>query len=337
MPLPQRASNRPILGREGEGSALVVIPESVNAFNNIAGRRLAEALEGLGWNAQVVSLRDYETGGADVVFLVSLHELIVSCGDDLLASEKLERLKRSCGLTVMWLLEPTRTHWFDISYERFTEYGVDLLMDNAIHDQSATLEDDQRSVYRYLFYGLTESEKRRVREGRFEDDRRTIPWAYIGLKTRLRSLLGQYLVDEVDPAGFLYLTDHLPYTEDGPGLKDERFQDVLSRTRYQIWRSQGSYFYMEGERYRRSVLAGCVPLKVLVEDAPEGENLPFANLLVSQKDLVSAMNPDTFKATRDAFVAEYLSLPSLEDELRRTLQDLGMPVSNASVAREVLA
>src|SRR5262245_46453807 len=88
-------------GRDATGSAVVVIPRSVNFFNNIAGNRLAEALRNLGWRTRVTTLRDYEPGPADVAFLVSIVELFHACPDPDFAMHQLRRLRADSPLSLM--------------------------------------------------------------------------------------------------------------------------------------------------------------------------------------------------------------------------------------------
>jgi hypothetical protein len=311
------------LSKGTAGTALVVIPETVNFFNDIAGRRLADALRHRGRDVQVITLRDYSGESADVAFLVSIVELFVSCGTTEAARKNLDALRGRCDKVVLWLLEPTRTRWFDSSYQLMRECELEVLADNALHDQSGELDEEQKRTYHHLFYGLTEREKRLIRDADFEDERRSIPWAFVGHKTRERCELARRLIEEVDPAGFFYLSDILPITDHGPHLKDAEFQRVLRRSRYQIWRSHHSAFYMEGERFRRSALAGCVPLKVVFEDQPGRRRLPFPYLVVRQEELAESIDPVNFAWLRSKFLEEYCGLPSLEVELGRFFESLG--------------
>lgn len=308
--------------RRWPGSALVLIPQSVNFFNNIAGQRLAEALRRLGWEVKLLSLKDYAGERADVAFLVSIVELFVSCDSPKQAQTNLRQLRRNCDRVVMWLLEPTQTRWFNHSYELFRECGLKILADNALHDQTEALEPGQHCFYHHLFYGLTEAEKRQVRSATFDDQDRTIPWVFVGLKTPERCEMARFLVEEVDRGGFLYLTDVTPITATGPHIKDEPFQRVLRRCRYQLWRAHHSGFYMEGERFRRSALAGCVPIKIVVEDAPGDRELPFPYLVVDKDDLPERLDAREFGRLRARFLDEYCARPSLEDELCRFLATL---------------
>lgn len=266
--MPGKSTKSTLLLERWPGSALVLIPESVNFFNNIAGRRLAEALRNLGWNVQLLSLKNYAGQEADVAFLVSIVELFVNCDSEPQAREKLASLRQNCTRVLMWLLEPTHTPWFNNSYKLFHECGLKILADNGLHDQHAELPSDQRCFYHHLFYGLTESEKAEVRSADFDDEKRTIPWAFVGFKTPERCELARFLIEKIDCGGFLYLTDVTPISETGPHIKDAAFQRVLRHCRYQLWRAHHSSFYMEGERFRRSALAGSIPIKIVVEDLP---------------------------------------------------------------------
>ena len=310
----------PTLGATGggpAGTALVLIPETVNLFNNIAGRRVAEALSNLGWRVRLTSLKDYDGEEAELVFLVSIFELFVACGDDDLARRQVERLRGACGLLILWLLEPVGISWFDNAYKLFRECELDILADNSFLDQSRGLDDEQRRVYRHVFPGLTLSEKRRARAAGRDDEGRTIPWTFIAMKTYPRCEFAARLLEDVHPGGFLYLSDVLPVTEDGPCIKDEAFQRILAKTRYQIWRAQHSLFYMEGERFRYSALAGCVPVKILVEEVANRSDYALADYVVREPDLAEWIRAMPFAERRDAFLAEICGLPSLEDELGR--------------------
>jgi hypothetical protein len=308
--------------RGGAGCALVFIPQTVNFFNNIAGQRLAEALRNLGWKVRLLSLHDYDGQPADVAILVSIVELFVNCGSPHVARGKLESLRCHCPRVLMWLLEPTHTRWFNHSYQVFHDCGLEILADNALHDQSTDLAPDQRRFYHHLFYGLTEAEKTRVRNLAFEDERRAISWVFVGHKTPERCELARFLIEEIDRGGFLYLTDVTPISETGPHIKDEAFQKVLRRCRYQLWRAHHSTFYMEGERFRRSALAGCVPIKIIVEDTPGSRALPFPYLVVRKPELPALLDPAAFQELRRRFLDEYCDRPSLEDELSRFLEIL---------------
>ena len=259
---------------------------------------------------------------ADVAFLVGIVELFHACRCPDLARRNLADLRRRCGTAVMWLLEPAHTRWFDHSYRLFHECGLDILADNALHDQSAEMDDERLLVYHHLFYGLTESEKREVRAGAFEDDRRVIPWVFVGHKTPARCELARVLVEEVDPAGLLYLTDVAPITEDGPHLTDAGFQKALRRSRFQLGSAQNPSSCLEWERYRRSALAGCVPIRVVEGDFPGDLDLPFPYLVVRREELAERLDPGAFRGLRSAFLEEYCRLPSLEEGLDHFIASL---------------
>ena len=162
------------------GTALVLIPGSVNFFNNIAGQRLVEALRRLGWDVKLTSLQTYAGERADLAFLVSLYELFFACESPAQARANLKTLRRNCPRVMMWLLEPVHTPWFHNSFSLFLECGLDTLTDNALHDQRDELPEEHRGYYHHLFYGLTEAEKQQVRSLDFEDELRSIPWVFVG-------------------------------------------------------------------------------------------------------------------------------------------------------------
>ena len=132
----------------------------------------------------------------------------------------------------------------------------------------------------------------------------------------------RFLIEEIDRGGFLYLTDVTPISETGLHIKDGKFQEVLRRCRYQLWRAHHSSFYMEGERFRRSALAGAVPVKIVVEDTPGARDLPFSYLVVRQEELAERLDPAEFQRLRRRFLDEYCERPSLEEELERFLVTL---------------
>ena len=124
-------SSRNAAALSGAATALVLIPETVNFFNNIAGRRLADALRHIGWDVRVITLRDYSGESAEFAFLVSIVELFVSCKTPEDARKNLDVLRGRCNKVVMWLLEPARTPWFNNSYQLLRECGLEILADNA--------------------------------------------------------------------------------------------------------------------------------------------------------------------------------------------------------------
>jgi hypothetical protein len=310
-------------------TALVVVPRSVNYFYNIAGERLAEALGNIGWDAHQTDLAGYDGRTADVTFLFSLFELLHSVPDQDFAAARIRSIRAHSGITLLWLLDAVGTDWFQRGYDLLRDFQVDLLADYSLHDQSPGLRPGQQEIYRWVFYGLTESEKRRVRQADWGDERH-IPWVYVGNKTPERVALAKFLLEELGNDGFLYLSDVVPITETGPHLKDAAYQRVLERCRYHVWRSQFKVFYMEAERFRRAALAGCVPVKILEEDRPGDRPLPFPNLVIPKEELGRRLREASFPEWRRRFLEEYCSLPSLEQELARFLAGLQLPVRRAA-------
>jgi hypothetical protein len=310
-------------------TALVVIPKSVNYFYNIAGERLAEALGNIGWDTYLTPLAGYDGRPVDVAFLMSIGELLHAIPDKDFAHAQMRSIRAHSRTTVLWLLDAVGTRWFDLGYNLMCQFQVDYLADYSLHDQSGGLQPSPAAIYRWVFYGLTESEKRRVRQAAW-GSRRHIPWVYVGFKTPERVALAKYLVEELGRDGFLYLSDVAPITETGPHLKDATYQRVLECCRWHVWRSQYPVFYMEAERFRRAALAGCVPIKIVEEDRPGPRELPFANLVVPREELRQRLGEASFPEWQVRFLDEYCALPSMEEELGRFLAWLPVPARRAA-------
>jgi hypothetical protein len=298
-------------------TALVVIPKTVNYFNNIAGRRLAEALTKLGFSAEIHTLQTCPDREYDWCFLMSILELVVSYqayGD---AFERLAAVKRRCGRTATWLLECVETKWFEQSYAVCKKAKVDLVIDSAFETQVERLPTDIRDKYSFVFYGLTERERNAVRRSPPADTQRVIPWAFIGHLTSDRVDLVYRLVREVDPAGFVYLPDLEPVREDGPHINEEQLQQILEKTKYQFWCAHHPAFYMEGERFRRSILTGSLPIKIMRHPRRPDYAGPFSYLIFDAADFADQVRALDFTSVRQRFIEDYLRLPTLEESLAK--------------------
>jgi hypothetical protein len=130
--------------------------------------------------------------------------------------------------------------------------------------------------------------------------------------TTARTALVDYLVREVDPRGFAYIPQFAPYTEKGsPHLNGEQFLAVLRRTRYQIWCSHHSAFYMESERFRMSLLAGGVPVKVLASAEHCQAAAPFSYLMIEQSVLAERLRSFDFEVIRRRFRDDFRQIQPL--------------------------
>lgn len=300
---------------------LVIVPGGVNYFYDQAGRRIAESLSLVGCRAEVHTLRTVPDGEFDACFLVNLYELGIGYGEQHVAVERVERLRRRCRRSFAVALDCAKTHWFSQTVDLCRRAGVTTLLDLGFADQSADLPPDARGLYRFVFNGLTAGERRALAAICPAAEHRPLPWVFVGHVSAARAALADRLVRELHPAGFVYLPRLVPVTDEGPHLNEEQFQRVLSRARFQIWRSHHDYFYMESERFRTSALAGCVPVKVIRGWEDADPHLPFRHLLIDEDSLAPRLRAAKFEQTWGRFRDEFLACPSLEDGLGRLLLD----------------
>jgi hypothetical protein len=220
-------------------------------------------------------------------------------------------------------------------YHRIRDYsaraGADRILDLGLFDQGSYLEPQHRSGYRLVFSGLTPSEAR-VLESLPEDYLgRTIPWTFIGSSTPHRVALVDHLVQWVDPRGFVYMPPPSPCTETGsPHLNQQQFERVLSRTRFQIWCSGHSHFYMETERFRTSLLTGGVPIKIVESRAGIPASIPLDYLMLERADIGERLAGHTYARLLRRFRDDWRRFPMLHQELARVLGELGIDAGRAA-------
>lgn len=316
---------------------LVLIPRTVNYFYNLNGRRIAEALRSRGVAVDVAGLRNCPDGEYDWCVLVNISEVLHAYGPLEEGLEQLRALGRRCGLMATASLDSVRTMWFGRLRELCAAAGVPDVVDLGLYDQTAWLPPVSRPGYYFVCSGLTPSERSAVEALPAADPDRPIPWAFVGHATPFRTALADFLVENVDPQGFLYLPTLAPYTEtDSPHLTQEQFEAVLRRARYQVWCSHHFNFYMEPERFRTSLLTGSVPVKVLFSPGEITDDVPFSYLLAEVAQLPGRLRPQVFEQVRRRFREDFLRLPSLSDSLADYLvtrgvvnrQELATPVDS---------
>ena len=292
--------------------ALVLIPGAVNYFYNLCGRRLAETLRELSFDVDLATLADHPAGPYDWCVLSNISEVLFSCSDCGAGLEKLRALKKSCAVMTSTSIDCVATSWYQNISSFCRAVGIDSILDFCLHDQRDLLAGDARASYHYLPAGLTTSELRALGDERGLDDGRTIPWAFVGHQTPDRTALVDYLVRNVDPRGFVYIPRLAPYKEaDSPHLNQQQFEGVLRRTRYQVWSSHHHSFYMESERFRMSLLAGGVPVKVLSRPLPPGQAVPFPYLMVEEAELAERLSSFDFQAVRRRFRDDFRRVKAL--------------------------
>jgi hypothetical protein len=149
--------------------------------------------------------------------------------------------------------------------------------------------------------------------------------------TPYRAALVDHLIQQVDPRGFVYMPAAAPYTERGsPHLNQQQFERVLGRTRYQVWCSHHSYFYMEPERFRSSLLTGGVPVKIVESKREVPASAPLAYLMMEAADVGERLTPRVFSRLRRRFRDDWRRFPTLAQEMARVLRDAGLEIDSYS-------
>jgi hypothetical protein len=319
-----RAKTKMILSNQaGHGHplrALIVIPGTVNYFYNQSGRRIGEALESLGFQVDICTLTECSQQDYDWCILSNITEILYAYGNMEKGTAKLRALGASCRGMASCAIDCVLTIWYDLIEELCRKCGVELILDLALHDQSEYLAPDRRQNYRFVFSGLTPSERRILQDLALDETPRAFPWAFVGHKTAYRVALIDHLLQTVHPGGGVYMPAPAPYTEKGsPHLNQEKFEAILRQTRYQIWCSHHHHFYMEPERFRASLLTGSVPVKILDsrDDVPPGA--PFRYLMMEAEDVGERLRSGDFQRVRQRFWRDWGQSPLLSEELARVL------------------
>ena len=292
-----RAIESPDLAGPLAQTALVLIPGTVNYFYNTTGRRVAEALTELGLKVSVRPLaevrEDDREPPADICLLMNIGEVFHGFGDRESGARHFRKLgpfRFSATVT----LDSVQTNWFHEIVRWCDHSGVETILDLGLIDQSIWLTPGKGARYHFVPDGLTGSELKTMREAesQAEQNERPIPWAFVGHVTADRAGFVDFLVREVDPSGFVYVPPLEPYTESGsPHLNHDQFLSVLSHSRYHIWCSHHENFYMEPERFRLSMLSGCVPIKVLIDGQPIPDSAPLRPFMLRRSELSEALRP----------------------------------------------
>lgn len=347
-------------------SALVIVPNGVNYAYEVHGRRIAEALRQLGFDVDVRELTSYLNREYDWCFLTNITEIIVGyCrfgaaaifAAQLRASDKEEdpkvpapitttqgqaaldairRLHDYCGRVVCCPMEATGTHWYAAIEGYCQATGITTILDFGLTDQTATLPESGRAMYRFIVNGLTARERRSLDE--IWDEDRPIPWSFIGHRTQHRAILVDRLINEVDPCGFVYLPRlSINPAKGSPHLNEAQYAAVLRRSRYHVWCSHHPHFYMEVERFRMSLLAGCVPMKVVAPSQVVSARLVFQSNVVPEDQLAIRLREIDFHAQRRRFREEFCQLPCLSDSLDKFFASDGLVYGPVTVRSRLAA
>ena len=325
-------SHRIETGPSAVGTALVVIPGRVNYFYNTNGRRLAEAFVELGFAVDVRELGDCSEGTYDLCLLSNLAEVLHAFGDEAEGLSRVRDLGRRCGHLAALSMDSAMTPWYRRTVERCEAAGVATILDLGLWDQRPLLPESDLGRYCFVRDGLTGAERRLLEEVARDDAPRPIPWAFVGHVTAERAAFADYLVRHVDPTGFLYIPPLGPITEAGsPHLGHDQFRAVLRKSRFHPWCSHHEHFYLEPERFRIALLAGCVPLKVLMAGQEPPDDAPMRDLVVRKDEVPAIVNSRRDRWYRGRIFAEYRRHP-LSGSLGRALSGRGVAVDASAAA-----
>jgi hypothetical protein len=320
-------SNPTVMSRR----ALILIPGTMNDFDNLSGRRVAEALGDLGLAVEVSTLDACPEGDFDCCFLSNITEILCPHGDEADRLGRIAALGGRCRVTASLAIDCVSTPWFHRIREASAQAGVGFILDLGMHDQGPFLEPADRANYRFVFSGLTPSEARSLEAADEGDAERPIPWAFVGHLTPHRAALVDDLIQRVDPHGFVYMPSPSPHTEEGsPHLSQQQFERVLGRTRYQIWCSHLECFYMEPERFRSSLLTGGVPVKIVQSRREVPESAPLGYLMMEAAVVGERLRAGVFPRVRRRFRDDWRRFPTLAQELARVLRDVGIETDSSS-------
>ena len=308
----------------GDGSVLVIIPGSVNYFYNQLGRRVAEAIRALGCTVDVVPLCDVADADYDLCLVSNIYEVGFGYGDEAAAAVRLAEIRKRSGCMAAMGMESVGTNWYSHIYSVCDRTGVDRILDFGLWNQTDYLLPYHRNKYQFAFNGLTPSEVRQA-SAEPRTTERAFPWAFVGHQTHHRAALVDYLIQAVDPGGFVYLPSLAPCAEKGsPHLNQQQYELVLAQTRYQVWCSHHAQFYVEVERFRASLLTGGVAVKVVESTANIPERAPFRELMMTAHDLPHRLTVEQFPELRRRFQAEALGFTTLVQTMAEVLPTLGI-------------
>jgi hypothetical protein len=319
-----------VIESDASARVLVIIPGSVNHFYNLLGRRVASALAELGIRADISTLRECDRPNFpryDWCLLGNLFEILVAHQNNPDGIARVRHILAGCrhGGAGM-ALDNVRTHWYGVLHDFHLQVGARFTLDLGLADQAAALRGPHRSIYRFLFNGLTADEANQARIMQSQSDPRPIPWAFLGHGTTHRFGLVDHIMQTVAPNGFVYIPPLMAYTENGPHLNQQQMEAVLRRTQYQIWCSSHDHFYLEPERFRTSLLTGSVPVKVMEDYQEIPENLPHRPFLIPRGELGSRLTPEVYWRMRESFTRECLAQPRLSEGFAKILNELGIPL-----------
>lgn len=311
---------------------LVLTPAGMNYPQELHGRRLAKALRSLGLNVDVGNLGEQVEKNYDWCVLTNIIEILFGPGSvagvtgtnstaegKRVALAAIRALRPDCRAIACCLFDCNDASSAEEVRRHCQAIGIDAILDFGFHNQSAFLAPSGRSLYHFIPNGLTSLE-REVGSHERSDEERPIPWVFIGHANTRRVAVVNDLITRLDPRGFVYMPNEGTVASKAvQQLTQRQYETVLRKCRYHIWYSGHRHFGLESERFRLSLLAGCVPIKIMPEDGECPSQLPFDYLLLRESEAAERIRQFNFQDMRRRFRTDFLAHPSLEDGLAKFL------------------
>jgi hypothetical protein len=309
---------------------LVMVPGGVNYFYDAIGKRFADAFRNIGCLVDVRTLGEYQTFEYDFVLYVNPYEIGVmyvagyseshegvrvaaQANPDLSrALQQIRVVQRNTRHSGALSLDCVHTEWFARNHRLCQAAGIETLYDLGFHSQAHALSGNIGVGYQFLFNALTQRERQQVLRIQHNEQERPIPWAFIGHFNLRRLEFAHTLVKRLGSEGVFYLPELEPFSADGPHFNATQLWQLLKKTRYYVWISHHDYFYIESERFRDALMAGCVPIKVRHQAMLDVSDVPFNYLILSASDFDDHLQTVDYYKLRQRFIKDYLAKPSLE-------------------------
>lgn len=299
--------------------ALVLIPAGMNYYHELHGHRLAEALRSLGLVVDVGNLGEQIDATYDLCVLTNISEMLFGSGSAAGVTSAIGHLRPYCRAVACCLHDSTDINSYEEFQRRYQATGIGTILDIGFHDRSAALPPSVRSLYHFVPNGLTSSEQEAASREKSEEER-PIPWVFIGHATAPRVALVNNLITRVDPRGFVYMPNlGKDAVKEVQTLNQRQYETVLRKCCYHIWFSPYQHFCLESERFRLSLLTGCVPIKVIAEHEDGPSSVPFDYLALRESEAAGKIRQFDFHEMWRRFHADFLAFPSLAEGLAKFL------------------
>lgn len=310
---------------------LVIKPEGVNYYYEIIADRVSEALQNLGHQVALASLKNTSSEPYDLCLIVNIAEIIqgyvnLGHGSQNDATQRLRQLRQKSVHCCVVLMECLKNSWYFENHEWCTSLQINHIIDLGYHDQKHYLPSNHWSSYTYLFNGLTQAEQNTMRHVIDNAETRPIPWAMVGVFSQMRAKLALSLIEHYDSKGLLYLkhqeTAQPAVLREGPHINYEQLMRIQRRSVLSVWCSHHNYFYMESERFRLAALAGAIPIKVMMQPVPKKLDPPFSYLMLNQSIAIWNIKTLDTKETLKRLTNDYLNQPTLETGFKHYVEHL---------------